>query len=619
MASARLACRAWRDCLGAQVSAAQLPPALWQRPAEGGFQLARLGALTAAFPALSALELSYDRAAPVDARAARRAAALLARAAPSLRRLRLSGVAEPAHLAAIAEGLQPLAGRLTALDVLDACWLDVAALSSLAASLGGLRRLRLHSSVFSRLTAAHVDVIAGMTQLRELSMGFRAVQGSASDPLALDALTRLTGLTSLDLEFTGIHQLSSGAGFRRPEGLSSLSALAALSLRLVPLRSADALPLLPALRALRLAAPEPLPAAAAAALARCTGLRRLVIEQLLPEQLPALGALTGLSALSVHLAPPPPRRSRGAAGSGAGEGAAADAVLALAPLSGLRAFSVAGRVELRASHIEALAAAWPALRALDLRCSLPDGSRGLRALTSLERLRLGPYGWASPGGWAPEVQLQPGELPRGLTRLEASGVLVAAQGADAAWDRACWGDEPGSWGGVCPAGGRVAGAAEAGAAGGCRCGGAASVAGCFCGAAAAAPPPPAPPLAPVHRVAPLALSAPRLRVLLLRGCGAAYSGLWPGGCSFNCDDAADVAPPVLPSLSRLTCLEELHLEHPQITERDLHAITSCGAVAGSLRALRLVVAGDGAWLGGGVAALTRLMALECLQLLPRDA
>ncbi|KAI8468877.1 MAG: hypothetical protein J3K34DRAFT_522608 [Monoraphidium minutum] len=618
MAAGRLACRAWRDCLGAQVASAALPPALWQRRVRG--QLAQLRGLTAAFPLLRTVRAGFDAGAPADARAARRTMGLLARTMPALRGLALRGVADAASWPAIAEGLAPLAPQLSAFEVWDSAWPDPASLSSLAGALTRLTRLTLHSAVFSRLGPVHVEAIAGMGWLQELSLGFRTVEGTAAVPLALDPLVRLTRLSALDLEYTGLLELSSCVGFRRAQDLSRLTGLTSLSVRLVPLRCADGLAALPALRALHLAQLAPLPAAAAAALARCSALARLDVEPLPWEHLPALGHLTGLCALGVHLHRPP---------RGGLPPAAAGALLALAPLARLRAFGVAGQLELPPAVLAALAAAWPALRSLDLCCGLGGGTAGFTSFSALRRLRLGPYRWDAWSAEPPPL-LHPAELPEGLTSLEARDVWVCAPGPDAARLSAARASEF-SWGGVCLAAGG-GGGAPAGGGGGCTCGGVACVAGCLCGggggggrgsrgfgfaagagradagappagappaavapAAAAAPPPP---LTPAARAAALTLSTPRLRRLALRCAGGGRGEELP-----------------LPGLSRLTALEELDVDHPQITGRDLDALTSFPS-ARALRALRLRVGGDGARGrgGGALTKLTRLAALEDLQI-----
>jgi len=168
MGSARLTCRSWRDCLGAQVPAAALPPGLWQHAARG--QLSQLRRLTAAFPLLRTLHCGYSRGAPIDERSMRRTMGLLARTTPTLAALRLRGMVDAPNWPALAGGLAPLAPQLTTLDLGDVCWPDACSMVALGASLRALQRLRLHSSVFSRLTARHIDVIAGMQRLRELSL-----------------------------------------------------------------------------------------------------------------------------------------------------------------------------------------------------------------------------------------------------------------------------------------------------------------------------------------------------------------------------------------------------------------------------------------------------------------
>ncbi|GBF89364.1 hypothetical protein Rsub_01936 [Raphidocelis subcapitata] len=641
LASARLTCRAWRDCLGSQVAVVALPPALWQRAARG--QLAQLRRLTAAFPLLRTVACGYERGAPLDSRSIRRTMGLLARTTPTLSGVRLRGMVDAQNWPALAFGLEPLAARLVSLDLPDACWPDAASMGTLAAALTALQRLRLHSCVFSRLTAGHVDAIAGMSRLRELSLGFRTVEGTAASPMALDPLSGLGRLVALDLEYTGLLELSSGVGFRRPEALAALTALTSLSIRLVPLSGLDALSRLSGLRALHLVQMAPLTARQADALPACTALTRLEVEPLPWELLPALGRLPRLQCLGVHLAepnrgPPPPH--------------AADAVLSLAPLSRLRCFALAGQVELRQRHIAALAAAWPSLRALDLCCVLADGTSGFSALTALKRLRLSPYHWDVWSNEAP-LLLHPAELPAGLTCLEARDVWVAAPGRDAALLSTARSSDF-SWGvGICPAVLRAAaGAAPSGGAGGRGAGGGAGAAlgeggcgsgtcgigvDCACAPRGEAEPygcgfggfgdsideveestvvaavagsywaphfhsspnaPWTPPLSAAERAAALTLSTPALRRLVLRCIGPAHG------------DGGELP---LPVLSRLTALEELDLHHSSIRGADIEAITLSPAAA-TLRALRLVMVDDGARaVGSALTKLTRLGALEALQ------
>ena len=250
-----------RDCLGAQVAAAALPAHLWQRPGRG--QLSQLRRLTAAFPLLRALACDYERGRALDARTMRRTMGLLARATPTLAAVRLRGMVDAGAWPALAEGLAPLAPQLVALDLVDACWPDPASMASLTGSLSRLQRLRLHSSVFSRLAAAHAArdrgdgaparAVAGARRGAARPAAGRAARpprcprrsrlrspawaasrpppssnvaprtrhrpsphapppprASAPStaprrrPLALDPLTRLSRLAVLDLEYTGV-------------------------------------------------------------------------------------------------------------------------------------------------------------------------------------------------------------------------------------------------------------------------------------------------------------------------------------------------------------------------------------------------------------------------------
>jgi hypothetical protein len=449
----------------------------------------------------------------------------------------------------------------------------------------------------------------------------------------------------------GLLELSAGVGFRRPDRLAALTSLTSLSVRLVPLPELDGVAALPSLRALTLSQVAPLSARQADALARCGALTRLALDPLPWELLPALGALPRLRALSVHLQPQP---------RGGLPPVAADALLELCPLSRLQSFALAGQVDLAEHHVAALAAAWPALRSLDLCCGLIEGTSGFAALSALRRLRLSPYQWDVWSNEAP-LLLHPAELPASLTCLEARDVWVAAPGPDAAR----LGSAPSSdfsWSvGVCPAVARrgaaapgATAAASSSSAGPSSAyapgvGVAAMVTGCGGGACglgvdcacfalsitsdeesddsssvggvgnldeaaaieaiagpswrkpnspfAPARPEGPPPLSPSERAAALTLSTPQLRRLVLRCIGTAH-----------CEE-----PLPLPRLARLTGLQELDLHHSQVTAADLETITTAPAAA-SLRALRLVLV-DGARgsVGSALTKLTRLTALETLQ------
>jgi hypothetical protein len=139
---------------------------LWQRLARG--QVSQLRRLTSAFPLLRTVSCRYERGAPVDARGISRTMGFLATSTPTLSALRLHGMVDAQCWPALAEGLAPLAQQLRALDLQEVCWPDAASTAALTTTLTLLQRLRLHSGVFSRLAAHHVQAIAGMTQLREL-------------------------------------------------------------------------------------------------------------------------------------------------------------------------------------------------------------------------------------------------------------------------------------------------------------------------------------------------------------------------------------------------------------------------------------------------------------------
>jgi hypothetical protein len=465
----------------------------------------------------------------------------------------------------------------------------------------------------------------------------------------------------------GLLELSSSAGFSRPECLTALTGLTSLAARLVPLPAAEALPRLPALRVLALVQSAPLTSRQAAALAGCRGLTAVEVEPLPWELLPSLGGLARLRALSVRLHQPP---------RGALPMAAADALLSLAPLERLQAFALAGRLELGARHVAALAAAWPRLRGLDLCCGLAAGTAGFSALRSLRRLRLSPHYWDVWSSEAP-LLLHPAELPPGLTCLEARDVWVvppaaAAAGAGPAgaapaasafsWD----GSESGGGGrrrssssaassstaSLESLGGGSGAAEPASPPHGCLCGSVMSVAGCICGSGdsssgggggfggALGRVGSSGRATPVSRCssassleedssaaasAPAGASEPELTTA--REPAPAPSAPPPPGDALalstprlrrlvlRCVGAPGVggASVRLPGLGALTALHELDLHHSHMTAAELEALTSAPAAA-SLRALRLVIADDSARVAGGaLAKLTHLTALESLQ------
>jgi hypothetical protein len=443
LASARLACSEWREHLSAQVQAARLPAHLWQHCVPG--QVVGLYRLLDSFRHLQDVRLALDPQHTVDSWSMGRATDTLRRALPTLRRLELAGVQQPAHWRAALGSMQCIAPQLTALRLQDIAWPPLDALHMLA-PFSSLRALAIASPHFSRLEAGHLAAIAQLTQLSALTLRFRTVAGTASAPLALDSLSCLVRLVQLDVQYsgartekgrgmlvlmhgqhaagvfsacehartyththglcwttttwpclrphmcrrrrqrTGLLELSSVVVFCKPAALAALSSLRSLAVSLIPMPSLAALSRLPHLTSLALQQAQPLGSGQCSSLARCMGLRDLSLCRLQWADLPQLAALTRLTALAVQVWQP----SRGHL---PGDPSAGQQLLSLRALARLQRLQLRGQVELPAELLARLAGCWGQLTALDLCCVLPDGTQGLQAFSELRSLAVRPYKW----------------------------------------------------------------------------------------------------------------------------------------------------------------------------------------------------------------------------------
>eukprot|EP00882_Tetradesmus_deserticola_P019573 GHRQ01021073.1.p1 GENE.GHRQ01021073.1~~GHRQ01021073.1.p1 ORF type:complete len:225 (-),score=74.92 GHRQ01021073.1:822-1496(-) len=200
VAAARLACKEWRELLSAQVQQVQLPPCLWQHSSPG--QLVQLHRLLRVYKYLQEVRLALPQGQQCDACALAQAMDTFRVHLPTLQRLELAGIAKPAHWYAMLGSMQCLGPQLRCLQLTDICWPPPSMLHMFGA-LSSLQRLHIRSPHFSRLEAPHLAAIGGLTQLQELSLCFRTVEGTAHAPLSLDPLGCLVRLTSLDVQYTG--------------------------------------------------------------------------------------------------------------------------------------------------------------------------------------------------------------------------------------------------------------------------------------------------------------------------------------------------------------------------------------------------------------------------------
>jgi hypothetical protein len=200
VAAARLTCKEWRELLSSQVQQVQLPACLWQHSAPG--QLVQLHRLLRVFKHLQEVRLALPQGQPCDAWALAQAMDTFRAHLPTLQRLELAGIMQPAHWRAVLGSMQCLGPQLRCLNLTDICWPPPGTLHMFGA-LSSLQRLHIRSPHFSRLEVAHLAAIAGLTQLQELGLCFRTVEGTAHAPLSLDPLCALVRLTSLDVQYTG--------------------------------------------------------------------------------------------------------------------------------------------------------------------------------------------------------------------------------------------------------------------------------------------------------------------------------------------------------------------------------------------------------------------------------
>lgn len=201
VAAARLVCRCWRELLSAQVQVVQLPPQLWQYSIPA--QLVQLYRLLGVFRHLQEVRLSLAVGQPCDGWAVARAMDTFRARLPTLQRMELSGIMQPAQWRAILGSMQCLSHQVKALRLTDIIWPPPSTLH-LVAQLSVLRQLHIRSPHFSRLEPAHLAAIGQLTQLQDLSLSFRTVDGTAHSPMGLDSLSTLVRLTSLEVQYTGV-------------------------------------------------------------------------------------------------------------------------------------------------------------------------------------------------------------------------------------------------------------------------------------------------------------------------------------------------------------------------------------------------------------------------------
>ncbi|KAF6259153.1 hypothetical protein COO60DRAFT_1626189 [Scenedesmus sp. NREL 46B-D3] len=410
VAAARLACKEWRELLSAQVQQVQLPTCLWQHSVPG--QLVQLHRLLHVYKYLQEVRLALPQGQPCDAAALARAMDTFRAHLPTLQRLELAGIMQPAHWCAVLGSMQCLGPQLRCLELMDICW-PPPGLLHVFSSLSALQRLHIRSPHFSRLEVSHLAAIAGLTQLQELSLCFRTVEGTAHAPLSLDPLCSLVRLTSLDVQYTGLLELASAVLFCGPKALARFTSLTCLSVGLVPMPCLTSLAQLPQLQQLSLQQSQPVSHPQCLSLASCQRLHSLALSSMQWADVPKLAPLTSLRSLSVQIYQPV-RGSLPAAAAGR-------QLLQLKSLCCLRSLRLKGQCELSAELLLQLAAHWGSLTQLDLCCIMPDGTLGLQQFSVLRSLRVQPYKWDV---WSsdPPVLLYPSLLPPTLTSLEALDV-----------------------------------------------------------------------------------------------------------------------------------------------------------------------------------------------------
>ncbi|WIA08031.1 hypothetical protein OEZ85_007501 [Tetradesmus obliquus] len=384
VAAARLVCKDWRELLSAQEVRLALPHNEPQNQACNAWALAR---------AMDTFRAHL----------------------PTLQRLELAGILQPAHWRAALDSMQCLAPQLRGLTLSDICWPPPASLHQFN-TLTALQRLTIRSPHFSRLEEAHLAAIAGLTQLQELGLCFRTVEGSAHAPLSLDPLAALVRLTSLDVQYTGLLELASAVVFCGPRALCRFSSLVRMRVSLVPVPCLTSLAALPQLCQLTLQQSQPVSGPQCNSLASCRQLHSLALSSVQWADIQKLAPLTNLRSLAVQIHQP----VRGALPAAA----AGRQLLQLKQLRSLRSLTLKGQCELSTELLLQLARCWGSMTQLDLCCNMPDGTLGLQQFSALRSLCVQPYKWDV---WSsdPPVLLYPSLLPPSLTSLEALDVCTS--------------------------------------------------------------------------------------------------------------------------------------------------------------------------------------------------
>jgi hypothetical protein len=201
VAAARLVSKMWREQLSAQVARVQLPSHLWQYNVPG--QLYQLYRLLDMFRYLKHVQLSLDNQQPVHAWSVGHTMDTFRTFMPTLQGLELLSITQPPHWRALLCNMQCLSPQLTSLSLQDICWPPANTLHLLA-SYSRLQQLEIRSPHFSRLETQHLQAVGTLTQLCDLTLSFRTVDGTGHEPLRLDPISSLTRLTSLSVQYTGV-------------------------------------------------------------------------------------------------------------------------------------------------------------------------------------------------------------------------------------------------------------------------------------------------------------------------------------------------------------------------------------------------------------------------------
>eukprot|EP00878_Enallax_costatus_P039016 GHUV01044523.1.p1 GENE.GHUV01044523.1~~GHUV01044523.1.p1 ORF type:complete len:400 (+),score=85.58 GHUV01044523.1:696-1895(+) len=382
VAAARLVCKDWNVNLSAQVKAVQLPAHLWQYTVSG--QLVLLYRLLDVFRHLQDVRLMLLSNKPCDSWSVSRAMDTFRAHMPTLHKMELVSIMQPAHWRAILCSMQCLSPQLTSLSFENICWPPPETLHVIT-QFTALQQLVIRSPHFSRLEEPHLAAIGQLTQLQELSLHFRTVDGSISAPLSLNPLSTLVRLTQLDVNYLGLLDLASAVQFCSPKALASLRSLVNLSVSLVPFPCLSSLQQLQELINLNLNQPQPLTATQCSTLAACQQLRSLSLGSIQWADIPKLAPMCQLHHLSLQLWQP----ARGSLPSAT----AGQQLLQLRGLANLRSFKLKGQCEVTAEWLGVLASSWSGLAALDLCCVLPNGTQGVEQFAGLRSLKMQPYKW----------------------------------------------------------------------------------------------------------------------------------------------------------------------------------------------------------------------------------